>query len=246
MDSSFSDYSSDLQELLAGYVLDDLSVEERARVEQLLAEHPELSSEVQALRETLDLMPQALPTPALPPGLRDRLLQSAASDRPPVSIAPPRHPRPLLLWGGGAIAAAVCFALAVDNLRLRHHLYEANAVIDVLRQPNPRFYILAGTEQTPAASANLIVTPDPEEVVISVNNLPELPTDQTYRLWAVLDGQTDPTYCGQFNSEDSGAAIARWQSPALECSDPNAQMLITAERATDPPIPAGDLVLRSL
>lgn len=68
------------QELLAGYVLGDLSSEEMEQVQQYLVQHPEAQTEVEELRATLNLLPLSLPEDEGPPEtVRSRLRQSAAA-----------------------------------------------------------------------------------------------------------------------------------------------------------------------
>ncbi|KZL47797.1 hypothetical protein A2T98_21400 [Nodularia spumigena CENA596] len=59
----------ELQELLAGYVLGDLTSEEVAKVKQLLETSPELKVEVNGLQNSLALLPWALPETSPPKNL---------------------------------------------------------------------------------------------------------------------------------------------------------------------------------
>jgi anti-sigma-K factor RskA len=66
------------EELVAGYVLEDLSLEERKEFDQLLKERPELVAiEISRLQETLALTPYALPEAVPSSALRNRLLEAA-------------------------------------------------------------------------------------------------------------------------------------------------------------------------
>jgi anti-sigma-K factor RskA len=241
----------DWEELIAGYALGDLSPEETEALERLLATNPELNAEVARLQETLALMPYALPEQAPPPQLRDTIL--AAAQRPEAqrsaqaSAPPPHRPlRPQLTWQrfGGAIAALLMVALAVDNFRLRDKLQDAETVVSTLWQPNTLVYTLKGTGSAPAASGTLVVNPNHHAVVVAVQNLPALPAGQAYRLWAIAPGVTQPIYCGQFNSTVTGTT-SHWTAPEAVCGTAVPQMLITVESATAPPQPAGALVMQS-
>lgn len=53
--------SQELEELMAGYVLGNLTPEEAEKLRQLITEHPQLDTEVNRLQELLELMPHALP-----------------------------------------------------------------------------------------------------------------------------------------------------------------------------------------
>ncbi|NJR40331.1 MAG: anti-sigma factor [Leptolyngbyaceae cyanobacterium CSU_1_4] len=152
---------------------------------------------------------------------------------------------------GGAIAALLLVALAVDNYRLHQQMQQNQmtigqlqqtaqtnaALTKALQQPNAQLYALEGTQKS---SGSLVVVPAQNQVTI-VNDLPPLPKGQVYRLWAIAANEPEPTYCGEFNA----GAIASWSAPEAVCSKNVAQMLITAELASDPPIPKGELVMKS-
>lgn len=145
---------------------------------------------------------------------------------------------------GGAIAAAVFLMVLIDNYWLRQNAQVAKTVIETLQQPNLTIHTLQGTQQAPTASGSLAINPTQKTAVILVKNLPPLSSDQVYRLWAIPQGSTKPTYCGQFNSSTE-SITTHWVTPAIACGNATAQLLITAELVSDPPIPAGPLVMKS-
>lgn len=261
---TYSPLPENWQELMAGYALGDLSSEEAELLQRLLTENPDLTLEVDQFQEVLALMPYALPEPEPPTRLRDTILSQAQADKKPVGIF--REERSLLSqkpgktvpwqivsWQnvGGAIAALLLMTFAVDNHRLHQQMQQNQTTIGqlqqtaktnaaltaALQQPNAQLYALEGTKK---ASGSLVVNPARNQVTI-VNDLPQLPKGQVYRLWAIAANTTQPTYCGEFNA----GAIASWSAPEATCSKNVTQMLITAELATDPPIPKGELVMKS-
>lgn len=250
--------------LLAGYVLDDLTAEETAQVEQWLGQYPEVATEFAALQTTWDSL-ALMPNPvAPPPELRDRTLAAIAAAAavpaaPELAIseemfvlspvpnadqsARRRFPwgRLGLALGWAATALALAFTLQ-ENQRLRLALRQTEAVVASFSQPANRLYTLAGTEAEPQASARLVVNPADQTALIVTTDLPPLSEDQVYRLWALAD--SDPVFCGEFNPA-TAEATNEWALPDAVCGTAPVQMLITAERAADPPIPAGDLVMQS-
>ena len=267
---TYSPLPENWQELMAGYALGDLSSEEAELLQRLLTENPDLTSEVDQFQEVLALMPYALPEPEPPSRLRDTLLSHAQADKNQADEIPvgifreerslpdsqqPRKnvPGRVISWQnlGGAIAALFLVTLAVDNYRLHQQAQQNQITIGqlqqaaepeatlttALQQPNAQLYALEGTEKT---SGSLVVVPVQNQVTI-VNNLPQLPKGQVYRLWAIAANATQPTYCGEFNA----GAIATWSAPAAACGKNVTQMLITAELATDPQVPKGELVMKS-
>ncbi|MBD0337602.1 MAG: anti-sigma factor [Cyanobacteria bacterium Co-bin13] len=234
------------QELLAGYVLGDLDSEELAQVQLLLRDHPELEDEVRSLQATFDGLPYGLEQQTPPPPLRSRVMvaaQSAPAASPTLRPSTARRWR-LALWlgVGWAVTTVALAALAVDNYRLRQAQQQLETVVASFSQPTTRFYAMAGTEAQPQASGRLAIDPTLGAAAI-VTDLPMLPEGQAYRLWALAD--SEPVYCGQFNSQPGQKMPIRWSLPDPACSLATAQLLVTAESATAPPIPAGPLVLQS-
>lgn len=76
-----------IEELLAGYVLGDLSLEETESLQQLLVEYPELEAEIQSLQEILTTLPYALPSRGLNPQVRQNILDRISPSSTP-SLSP--------------------------------------------------------------------------------------------------------------------------------------------------------------
>ncbi|MGB3310273.1 MAG: anti-sigma factor [Nodosilinea sp.] len=251
--------------LLAGYVLNDLTDDEAALVEQWLGQYPEVSSELESLQTTWESLPTLLPPVAPPAGMRDRIMatvqnapvQNASAQNSVPALIPKfaqdpipepttgRRRLPLgrlaLALGWAATGLALVFALN-ENQRLRLALRQNEAVVASFSQPANQLYTLAGTDAEPQASGRLVVSPDDQTALIVTTDLPPLSTDQVYRLWALAD--SDPVFCGEFNPE-AGQETNQWVLPNAACGAESVQMLITAEQVTDPPVPAGALVLQS-
>jgi len=237
--------------LLAGYVLNDLTTEETTLVEQWLGQYSEVASELEALTTTWESLPTALTPVTPPPGLRDRIM--AAAQAPALELAPELTPEPVIRrrrwpWGRlglalGWVATAIALAAALqENQRLRLALLQNEAVVASFSQPANQLYTLGGTEVEPQANARLVVSPTAQTALIVTTDLPPLAADQVYRLWALAD--SDPVFCGQFNP-DAAQDTNQWALPTAACAASPVQMLITAELASDPPIPAGALVMQS-
>ncbi|WAL59292.1 anti-sigma factor [Thermocoleostomius sinensis] len=249
--SSHPEYGSEQwpeywQELMAGYALGNLSSDEAEELQQLLNTHPALIVELDRFQAVLNLVPYALPDPKLPPSLRDNLLEAVRSGDTNHRVHSPykASSRFSLVRMGGAVAAVLVLALAIDNYRLRQTIRSNDAIIASLQQPNAQVFALQGTENARDARGRLVVDPDNQSAIVLVQNLPPLPTGEAYRLWALADGDTQPVYCGEFNLPSS-QSTAQWKMPTNACSANVSQMLITAESTAAPPVPAGPLVLRS-
>ena len=110
-----------IRELIAGYVLGNLSPEEATEFQQLLAENSELATECDRLRSVLELIPYALPQVEPPPQLRSAILEAATRDANQIV---PRLKLLRLRWSFavGTVAALLAIALGLDNYRLRQNL----------------------------------------------------------------------------------------------------------------------------
>jgi anti-sigma-K factor RskA len=208
------------------------------RLFQRLAEEP---------AETLPIAPTNLSRPSLENQLplpdSGSLPISGSQDVAQSRVIPFRL-RGLWLQAAGAIAALAAIALLVDNYRLRQSVQADQAIVATLQQPDSIVYTLRGTDKAAGAAGSLVVNSSHKIAVALVQNLPALPAGKAYRLWAIAKGATKPTYCGQFNNNRTGTV--QWALPEAVCSASAPQMLITAESATAPPVPAGPLVMKSV
>ncbi|MBW4487975.1 MAG: anti-sigma factor [Trichocoleus desertorum ATA4-8-CV12] len=234
-------FSEQVEELIIGYVLEDLSPEETEEFQQLLADHPEIGSEVARLREVLALLPYSLPELQLPARLRSAILASArtASSRPVRSRSPFR-------WSlvGTGIAALLALGLGLDNYRLRQELLAArsrNTVITLLQEPSTRLLTLVGTEQATTASGSVVINLNAQTAVIVLKNLPAPAGDQIYRLWAINQEQKIP--CGQFAANSQGMVLNQLFLPDPACSSAASTLAVSLEPIPSPPQPVGPIVM---
>lgn len=259
-------------ELAPLYALNLLDHEECRWVEAQVLENPELAAELAEYQAAVNALPYAAPSVPMPENLKGRLFQRLAAEpaetplptalpaqeATPPTATPQRLSRPedparsrvvafrrsRWLQAGGAIAALAAIALLVDNYRLRQNMQADQAIVATLQQPDSIVYPLRGTDKAASASGSLVVNSTAKTAVALIQNLPALPEGRAYRLWAVPKGATKPVYCGQFNNDRTGTV--RWSLPEAVCSASVPQMLVTAESASDPPIPAGPLVMKSV
>ncbi len=172
--------SNAFQELIAGYVLGDLSSDEMAEVQQYLASNPQARTEVAELQATLNLLPLSLPEDVAPRRALNTKLLEAAAETPQRAQKNEAVPAPVVgfqsrqQWHapvtGGAITKTVCFAIAAtiaaavlgfQNLQLRNQLQFAQ------QQSEERLVAI----ETQLASAKSDVAEYQE--VISILRLPE-------------------------------------------------------------------------
>jgi anti-sigma factor RsiW len=124
--------TSDRDDRLAGYLLDELDDAERVALEHELGRDPALRAELERLRATLALAPLgAAVTP--PAHLRARILAAAR-----VAERPARARRAGMPWSRivGTLAAGLALALGFDDYRLRRERALEREVVETLQQPN--------------------------------------------------------------------------------------------------------------
>jgi hypothetical protein len=207
------------QDIMAGYVLGDLSDAEKLSLEDWLQAHPEAQSELASLQETLALSAYGLDEEAKPSeSLRWRILQQArqsqaTSAERTASVTPPKR-RNWLSWGTSIAAAAVIAVLSIDSIQVHSELAKANKEIDhyrdvaaMLQESSTKLVSLKGMDAGEGSSGNIVVTPGTPEVVVTLRNLPVPQTGEVYRLWAVVDGQK--VAYGEFMPAKDGSVFAK-------------------------------------
>jgi anti-sigma-K factor RskA len=248
------------EELLAGYVLGDLSPEEVEEVNQLLISHPELFAEVNSLQETLALIPTALPESVPPADLRSRLLSQIdvhLQDRSQLDLASnaiaPRSEQPQIVplskWLAilSGVIATIAVGLSLDSYRLRQELSTARsdvdqyrAVVATLRQPDNRLLSLKGMGATPTASGSITIAPSNQTAMIAIQNLTPLPKDKVYRLWAIVDGKK--VECAEFVPDSQGKVWVK--VPLDRFLSKTGTVAITVEPAQRNPEATGEMVMQ--
>lgn len=170
---------------------------------------------------------------------------------------------------GGAIAAGLIATLGFQVQRLQTQLQQADTeleqadlkitslnrqlrqaesltqstrpVVQTLQEPGKLIYSLAGSNLANTASGSLVMSEE-QQVMIVVQNLPQLPEGQVYRLWAALQTK-DVVYCGQFNTNIQG--IVQLTPSSDHCGENPSQMIITLDAITDPTTQGGPVVMQS-
>ena len=313
--------NKDWTDLVAGYVLGNLSSEEAASLRQQLDDNPALAEEIVAFQETLSLLPYALSTREPSANVKSNLLITASQTESSLELDSPvspessdtdtdknkdtdtkAHPLQLVPNSGSvtsqphrtkqtvnswtrwapristSIAAVAIAALGFTQLQLhkrsqqavvlqqqladktaevaslRNQLQETRTVTAFLGENSTQVHslidpkaVVANSEEASDSntlpSARLLAKAGETEIVFVAQDLPQLSSEQVYRLWAVADESTKPMYCGQFRQDSSGTA--RWDAPDRACTDGPSQLLITLDAPDDPITSAGPLVLQS-
>src|ERR687883_22553 len=99
-----------IHELTAAYALDALDSDEEREYEEHLARCTRCREDLASFSEAAPSLAYGVESPPPPPGLRDRILEQARSERPNVVPLKPRRTR---TWAIPAAAAAVAACAAI-------------------------------------------------------------------------------------------------------------------------------------
>jgi anti-sigma-K factor RskA len=231
-----------LAEMMTRYVLGDLNQDQAKEFEQVVTTNPGLAAEVLRLRQALHLLPYAA-TVDPPAHLRFRILRAARSAKmQSENRFGSRFPWSRII---GSIAAAIVIVLGWDNYRLRQELRLQSEVNTLLQQPNVVLsFSLSGTGTLAQSVGSVKLDLDMKKAAVVIRDLPPLPTDQAYRLWALLvSGETVP--CGQFTVNAQGSVLQQLSIPVDAYTSPIKQLIVTVEPTSAPLQPTGPTVLMS-
>lgn len=118
-----------IQELVAGYVLGDLTSSEAEMFRRLLVDMPELRLEITSLQETLAMMPYGLDEVEPEVELRAQILSTAQAElSQPPAVSQKNKRLPLRLpWAMSTVAAGFAIALGLANLQLNDQVRSLQA-----------------------------------------------------------------------------------------------------------------------
>ncbi len=244
-----SSYPDHWQELMAGYVLGNLTPEEAEELQQLLSAHPELGEEMHSLQNVLAVMPYALPEVQPAASVRSRILTAAQNQEDQIVPIRQRDRRPSMTLWGGSIAAILAVAIGLDNLNLRQQLATTQAkiasqkdLIAMLQAPQTKLVTLKGMDQMSKAAGNVVITPGEAGAIVVLQDLPILPAGQTYNLWAVANGQK--VSAGNFIANPQGRVFVKVPLTSAT-SDLVTNLVVTIETSPTPLSPQGPMVMTS-
>jgi Anti-sigma-K factor rskA len=218
-------------ELLAGYVLGDLTKAEIAIIEAYLAAHPDQQAEVAKLMLPLDLLALTLPADHPPTSLRSQILQSAAAEAVvTVNLVEQFAPKSQQSWRSiQSIAAGIgLFLLAGlgwNSYQLSHELATVKqdlktaqianktpqpqsnlALVSLLQEPNNRFLTLKNMEgKTGMGMGSLVMIPSKSAAVLALQQIKPLPPGQVYRMWAIMGDEE--MNCADFLPDADGKVL---------------------------------------
>jgi len=227
--------------LAAGYVVGNLSSQELAEFEQLLADHPELTQEVEQLQTTCDRLLIGLHEVPPPPSLWHTIQATIYRS---MQFAPASR-RWFLRWQPvlGSIAVLLILGLGVDNYRLRQDLLVAHDIHMLLQDSNTQLFTLQHVSPTNTASGRFVVNLDQQKGILIVQHLTTPPDGYTYRLWTVMGNDEIP--CGEVNIPRNGAVFQQFLMPADLYDNKISGLVMTLEPSQLNRYPLGAVVMKS-
>lgn len=186
----------EIRELLGAYALDAIESSEKAEVDSHLPTCPACRAEVDEHVRAAVALAQMERSMGAPEGLWQKI-QSSVEEAPPPLVTP-RGKRAigLKMAGGFAAAAAVLIAFlgarvmeqdrrirTIESLESEEALMRAAEAASA----NPTAQRIALRSSDEQLVADVVVLPDGTGYLVR-HNLPALPPDRTYQLWALADG----------------------------------------------------------
>jgi Anti-sigma-K factor rskA len=211
-----------MPELIAGYVLGDLTPVELELVEAYLAAHPEAQAEIASLTLPLDLLPLTLPANEPPPSLRHQILQAAKGSQVTSRPVTELKSEPSKMWRSIAAGLGLLLlaGLGWNNYRLSQELAavkqdlktielaqrqaktkDDRSLVSLLQQPNNRLVTLKNMPGKTGAGS-LIVIPSKSVAVLILQKIEPLPPGQVYRTWAIMGDEE--MNCADFLPDKEG------------------------------------------
>jgi len=194
--------------LLEKYVLGSTTPKENLEVEHYISIYPEIEEEYNKLQDNLEIMAKANAVEA-PKFILDAVLEEI-KDKPVIALQPVASKTPW--YSIAASVAALIFAgsalllfihnkalvrenqVVVDEIfDLRNDIQKNNDRLDeVMRQfmklnnPETEKYVLRGNERAKNLKTVAYINAVDKTSMIDIVELPQLPEDQNYQIWAEL------------------------------------------------------------
>lgn len=189
-------------DLLERYLMGEANAQEQAKVQVLRQTSPEIRQVLDDLEATLEkvaLEEQVAP----PPGLRDKILRQNYHSAP---RTPVRRTNFTWLAYAASLLLLTCSAWFWQQRRINDLTAEAAAYTEqiaqieadcatanrqfaLLKAPDTKPLVMTGTDYAPESSLLVYWNPTERACLLRVFDLPDLPADKTYQLWADVDGE---------------------------------------------------------
>ena len=190
-------------DLLEKYLLEGTTPAETAQVERYIAMHPEVRDAYRELEENLEHFAK-LYARKTPEGLRERIIDrirrrhagrtrfrrfAIAASIAAFFFAGSSY----FFWNQNQSLqqenAIVNNKISVQEADMKQQLEDVQNQFIVLNNPDTRKYMVSGNKKARELKAIAYVNPVKKLSYINVRNLPQLPEDQCYQMWAEVNGE---------------------------------------------------------
>lgn len=211
--------------IIESYVMGLASELERAEFERLSNLYPELVAARRKFEERLEgyASDNAVPPP---PEIKGKVLEAIgkSSNTVPMQDQQRTSPLPGIIAGAAAVLLIVMGYLYYQAKQANKDLTDTNdrlkvsldttrnilqRIVDeqknVVSNPNVTVVNMVGTQVAPKSSANIYWDSTSSNVFLVVRNMPKLPNDQQYQLWALIDNK--PKDLGVFDATNDNVIL---------------------------------------
>jgi anti-sigma-K factor RskA len=262
----------EVRELAPLFVIGALDADTAREVESSLRNAtPEQQRDLAEWREVTALLPYALPQPAPPSTLRERLLDSIGSDSqespietaisesaqervdrkllkfPPARQTEPRASRWLLIAAVALLTSSTAYllwqnvTLARDRDRISNELAALQQQVDEFVSPATRV-ISMSSDEAPQANAKIIWDTRSQQWIIHIFALPAPPADKAYQLWYVT--KDAKISAAVFRTDEKGRNVLKLSLPP-EAITGLAATAVTLEPSGGSQQPTGKFYLKA-
>lgn len=131
------------------------------------------------------------------------------------------------------------YCLQAELSKTQQELSRYQEALSVLKQPNNRLLAIKSITPDISSSGSLVIAPNSEAAILSLKNLPNLPENKVYRLWAFVDGKK--IKCAKFNPDDRGKVLLKIP---LQKWGSTTEVFITIEPKQGFELPVGETVMK--
>ncbi len=128
--------------------------------------------------------------------------------------------------------------LQTELTHTQNQLSRYQKAVAILKQPNNRLLALKGITANVPASGSLVIAPNSQAAVLTLQNLPPIAEDKVYRLWAFVNQQK--VKCAKFTPDAEGKVML--QIPLKEWGS-TTQVFVTIEPKEGLSLPTGKTVM---
>ena len=225
--------------IVESYVLGLTSPDENVEFEQLCARYPELvaaRNEFEIALEKRMINEAGTPVTTLKSRIMDSIQQeTSVTPSRIIETGIPQWPRRSLTINWVAAAAVILLLISAyfaydfytrnkeleiqlakskeaesDINEKMKKLEEETRIMNMMSDPNVAVVNLVGTEAPAKSTANVYWDSASSNVFLVIKNMPQLPSEKQYQLWALIDGQ--PKDLGLFDVGDNNKVILKMKN----------------------------------